>query len=97
MTSHEITPLSAGPWNGGFNLVRESRPAISGVSISEDQRTVHMAFETFALIIGVPFLTYLALNKDLPNWARVISGAMALGTVVVDGGLLLSYMNRKQS
>jgi hypothetical protein len=64
------------------------------VTISRGQRHVHVAAETVAVFAVVPFMGYLATRKELPDWARATSGAIAVGTLIIDGGLLLSYTRK---
>ena len=66
------------------------------IAISKSQRNVHVVFEALAL----PFaglLGYIAYkNKGLPDWQRNVLYAGAVATVIVDGGLLISYSRKKQ-
>lgn len=61
------------------------------VTISAEQRDVHVVFEALAVAVAAPFSFWLATRSYLPTWARVVSGAIGAATVLVDGGLLLSY------
>ena len=67
-----------------------SRP----VCISRAQRNVHVATEVVALAT-IPILVWVARRPDCPPWIRRAAGLMALGTVIVDGGLLLSWAGRR--
>ena len=66
------------------------------ICISPQQHRFHQATEAASVVVGIPFFTYLALNRDLPTWARVLSGTWAAATLVVDGGLLLTWAARKR-
>ena len=66
------------------------------IAISKTQRNVHVFFEAGAVLIAAPFSFYIASQKSLPMWARYTSGAIGLATLVVDGGLLLSYARKKE-
>ena len=59
--------------------------------ISSRQKAVHQSSEALAVWVGVPFFAYLALNSRLPGWARLLSAAFGVGTLVVDGGLLATW------
>jgi hypothetical protein len=63
------------------------------VVVSRGQRSVHVASESVAVLAVVPFMLYLATRKELPRWARIASGVIAAGTLVVDGGLLARYLS----
>lgn len=66
------------------------------IAISKSQRNVHVVFEALAIpFAGV--LAYIAYNnKTLPPWQRNVLYAGAVATVIVDGGLLISYSRKKQ-
>jgi hypothetical protein len=64
------------------------------VTISRGQRHVHVAAESVAVFAVVPFMVYLATRKELPDWARASSAIIAGGTLLIDGGLLLSYTRK---
>jgi type IV secretory pathway TrbD component len=61
------------------------------ICIPEAQRQVHVAAETAALVLVVPFLGWIAAQRGLAPWARWTAGAVALGTLAVDGWLLSKY------
>jgi hypothetical protein len=61
------------------------------VTVSEKQKTVHQVSEAVAVFLVTPFMIWLATREELPDWARVTSGAVALGTLAVDGWLLCRY------
>ena len=61
------------------------------VSIPSSQRDLHIASEWVALVVAVPALAWVALNPDVPRTARTIAGAVALGTLLIDGALLLRW------
>lgn len=64
---------------------------LGDVVVSDRQRAVHVAAEAVAVFAVVPFMTYLATRRELPGWARAVSGVIAAGTLLVDGGLLWRY------
>ena len=66
------------------------------VQIPEAQRRVHIATEALALIVVAPFSLWLATRKDLPPLARVTAGAIGVGTLLVDGALLLQWRSDDQ-
>lgn len=67
------------------------------LAISEKQRGVHVATESLALFALVPFLGWVA-TRDRPLNARERGALLvvALGTVLVDGGLLIRMLKRKK-
>lgn len=67
------------------------------VTISKAQRDVHVTFEALAVVVAAPFSFWLATRKELPDWARVLSGTIGAATLVVDGGLLLSYLKERKA
>ena len=42
-------------------------------------------------MIVAPFSAWISTREELPRWARRLAAATAVGTVVVDGGLLKAY------
>lgn len=71
------------------------REAGEEICISKAQRNVHVAFEGLAVVVAAPFSFWLATRPELPPWARGLSAAIGVSTLVVDGGLLLSYLSKK--
>lgn len=67
------------------------------VAISKTQRNVHVFFEGLAVFVAAPVCIAIASNKQLPEWQRGFLYTMAGVTLVVDGGLLLSYMKQKKA
>jgi len=66
------------------------------VAISRSQRNVHVFFEALA-IPAAGLMFYMAhTNKQLPDWQRNFLYATAITTVIVDGGLLISYAREKK-
>lgn len=65
------------------------------ICISKSQRNVHVTFEAMAVFAAAPFLIYMGSKKNLYPWERYALYTMAGVTLVVDGGLLLSYMRKK--
>lgn len=65
------------------------------IAISKTQRNIHVFFEALALpAAGVMF--YMAYsNRLLPPWQRNFLYATSIATVIVDGGLLISYAREK--
>jgi hypothetical protein len=50
-----------------------------------------------AVFVVTPFVVYLAATKtELEDWERGALAAIAAGTLVVDGGLLLAYMKKRR-
>jgi len=60
--------------------------------ISAAQRKVHIVSEIVAVVAVVPFMAYLALDKRQTDVVRGASGAIAIGTLIVDGGLLMRWL-----
>ena len=69
---------------------------IGDTMIPSRQRQVHMVSETVAVLAVAPFMFWLALRKDLPKWARVASGLIGAGTVLIDGYLLFQYAKQQE-
>jgi hypothetical protein len=61
--------------------------------ITPAQRTVHVVSELAAVTVMVPFWVWLARQSALPQWARILSGVCAAGTLVVDGYLLTRFLS----
>jgi len=61
------------------------------VCIPRRQRDVHVASETAAVLFVAPLLGWIAATGKLTPEARVALGAVAVGTVLIDGGLLRAY------
>lgn len=60
--------------------------------IDATQRTVHVASETFALLVVAPFLLYAASRKrELRPIEKGLLATAAIGTFVVDGWLLYRF------
>lgn len=64
--------------------------------ISDEQRNIHVGGEIMALAVVAPFLAHLSTRRDLPKWARLLSGSIAAGTLLVDGWLLWKYATAKE-
>lgn len=65
--------------------------------ISAAQRNVHVMSEAAAVLVAAPFSFWLAAQPTLPQWARVLSATIGAGTLLVDGGLLLSYLKKESN
>lgn len=65
--------------------------------ISGAQRTIHVASESIAVFLVTPFMFWLATRKELPSWARTSSAVIGAGTLLVDGGLLVSYLKKEKT
>lgn len=66
------------------------------IAISKTQRNVHVFFEALALP-AAGLMAYMAYtNKNLPDWQRGFLYVTAVTTIVVDGGLLISYAREKR-
>jgi hypothetical protein len=61
------------------------------VLITEGQRRLHVASEWVAVALVVPALGWVALNPRVPRTARWIAGAVAVGSLLVDGYLLTRW------
>lgn len=59
--------------------------------IDPAQRRVHVASELIAVLLVVPFGLYLAADSRQRSWVRLAGGALAVGTLIVDGSLLLRW------
>ncbi len=62
------------------------------ICISREQRDLHVASEAAALA-GVPILFWIAAKHCLPTWAGLFAAGLGIGTLVVDGALLASYLD----
>lgn len=68
------------------------------IAISKMQRNVHVTFEALAVFVAAPACFYIAAtNRQMPEWQRGFLAALGVTTLVVDGGLLLSYMNKRKN
>lgn len=65
--------------------------------ITEQQRRVHVAAETVALLAVAPLLLWVATQRQLPDWARMGAGVAGVGTLLVDGWLLSKYLEKAQN
>lgn len=65
--------------------------------IPSHQRQVHMTSEAVAVFAVAPFMFWLAFRKDLPKWARIASGLIGAGTVLIDGYLLMQYAKTNEA
>ena len=68
-----------------------------GIYITENQRRAHIATELAALAVVMPFSFWLAGRRELPIAARVLSGAIGVGTLVVDGIFIARYVQLSES
>ncbi len=78
-------------WNGDAPVCMSG---IGDVCIDDDQRQLHVTSEAIAVTLVAPFMFYLAWQKGLPAWARAVSFGIGVGTVLVDGKLLLDYLRK---
>lgn len=62
--------------------------------IDEEQRSLHVTSEAIAVAFVVPFMFYIAWQKSLPAWARAVSFGIGVGTIAVDGSLLVKYLRK---
>jgi hypothetical protein len=69
--------------------------SLGQICIEDEQRELHVTSEAIAVVFVVPFMFYLALQKELPAWARAVSFGLGVGTLAVDGTLLLKYLRAK--
>ncbi len=67
------------------------------ICITENQRRAHIATELAALAVVMPFSFWLAGRRELPIAARVLSGAIGVGTLVVDGIFIARYVQLSKS
>lgn len=68
---------------------------MTDLTITTRQRNLHVAAEAVAVLAVAPFMLWLASRRALPPAARVASAAIGAATLIVDGGLLLSYLARR--
>ena len=61
-----------------------------GATVSDQRRAVHVASELAAIAVGAPFLWW-ASNQTQNPAARAGLRTLALATLLIDGGLLLSW------
>ncbi len=62
------------------------------MKISEGQRKLHIVSETIALLAFAPWLVSIAFKKRLSNFDKGFALFIAGGTVLVDGGLLATWL-----
>lgn len=83
------------------DAVTDFPPKVQGdgsVVISAQQAKVHENTEAFALFIGAPFLLWAATrNRPLSKQERFGLGALAVGTIAVDGWLWNRYSQAKKN
>lgn len=66
------------------------------IAITKTQRNIHVLFEGLAVFAVAPLTAYIAYsNPFLKPWQRGFLYTVAAGTILVDGGLLLSYARKK--
>ncbi len=63
--------------------------------IPEEQRKLHVTTEAIAVFAVAPFMFYLTAQRKLPVWARAVSFGVGVGTLLVDGSLLLRNLQRQ--
>jgi hypothetical protein len=63
--------------------------------ITPEQRSVHVVTEAVAVFAVTPFMFWLGTKKELPTWARGTSLAIAAGTLLIDGWLLVRWLGTK--
>ena len=58
------------------------------------RKFIHIIFELIAVVFIVPYLIYLIMTKRdcLKKIDIVVLTTVAIGTILVDGGLLFSYL-----
>lgn len=68
------------------------------ICISKSQQKVHQATEALAVFVAAPFTAWLALKPSdkLEPWERTGLGILTIGTLIVDGGLLISWLRKKK-
>lgn len=66
--------------------------------VSNTQRRIHIASESAAVFIGIPFLLWLAFkpNREIQPWEKAGLVGFAASTLIVDGGLLLSWLSKSR-
>lgn len=69
--------------------------AVAPACITPQQRSIHVLGETVAVFAVTPFMLWLGTRKELPNWARGTSVAIAAGTLLIDGWLLFRFLGSK--
>lgn len=59
------------------------------------RKDIHILFELIACILVIPFLLYvLFTKKDCLSFVdNIILWSIVIGTFIVDGGLLYSYLS----
>ncbi len=62
------------------------------MKISEGQRKLHIVSEAIALLVFAPWLVSVALKKRLTNFDKGFALVVAGGTVLIDGGLLVTWL-----
>lgn len=76
----------------GFGEVVLGGQGSGMVCIDEQQRQLHVVAEAIAVTCVVPFMFYIATQKALPAWARAVSFGIGVGTIAIDGKLLVDYL-----
>lgn len=97
-----MTPYEAA--RNAISRERDNLPVRSGgvgngsITVSERQKTVHLVSESAAVLIGAPFLLWLAFkpNREIQAWEKAGLVGFAAATLLVDGGLLLSWLAKSR-
>lgn len=69
---------------------------MSGTEISAGQKTVHVVTEAIAVALIVPWLLKIASDPKIKSSDRVVAGMIAVGTIIVDGGLLAKFASERK-
>lgn len=68
------------------------------ICISENQKKLHVTTEALAVFVAAPFTAWLALKPrdTIEPWERTGLAVLTVGTLLVDGGLLLKWATTKK-
>ena len=67
------------------------------VCISRRQRNVHVMGETAAVLFVAPLLTAIAIEGKVTPPVRAALGVIVVGTLLIDGGLLMTYRRKRRN
>ena len=67
------------------------------MKISSGQRKLHIVSEAIALFVFAPWLVSIVFKRRLTNFDKGFALVVAGGTVVIDGGLLATWLRPRAS
>ena len=57
----------------------------------QEDRTLHIISEAIAILIVVPWLIWIVWKKEISDLDRLFLIALAIGTLLIDGYLLVKW------